>query len=133
MDNFKEVFTFTWKIKNFSMLPHQNEEILRSPTFVVETVNKTKWCLELYPKIGEDTPSHLSLFLMKLDLDGNDTASNINFTLVLASVCCTLDESLKAPNIAVDSEGMGYDKFISLNSLYDNNNMYLPQDVLTVR
>ncbi|GIY19770.1 TD and POZ domain-containing protein 1 [Caerostris extrusa] len=42
-------FTITWIIENFKYSTYRYGEILESPTFVVDTMEETKWRLFLYP------------------------------------------------------------------------------------
>ncbi|GIY77611.1 speckle-type POZ protein B [Caerostris darwini] len=47
-------FTITWIIENFQYSTYRYEEVLQSPTFVVDTMEKAKWCLFLYPAFDVD-------------------------------------------------------------------------------
>lgn len=142
MANCGEAFTFTWKIENFSCLHiHKTEEFLKSAKFIVESVMKSKWSLNLYLEKNVDEHNqgnnHISLFLRNhedipltvfyyLDLDTTDgefevkklknvkkmTFSNIIFGYLLIS-----------PRR----------KILSLESLYKKKHLYLPQDVMTIK
>ncbi|GIY13414.1 speckle-type POZ protein [Caerostris darwini] len=47
-------FSITWIIGNFDNSTVTNGDCLESPTFIVDTMEETKWCLFLYPVCDDD-------------------------------------------------------------------------------
>ncbi|GIX69126.1 hypothetical protein CEXT_143131 [Caerostris extrusa] len=45
-------FTMTWIIDNFKYFTYG--EYVESPTFIVDTMEETKWCLYIYPRFDDD-------------------------------------------------------------------------------
>ncbi|GIY26992.1 speckle-type POZ protein B [Caerostris extrusa] len=55
-------FTITWIIENFDNSTVTNGDCLESPTFTVDTMEETKWCLFLYPACDDDAVEDDILF-----------------------------------------------------------------------
>lgn len=136
MTHFKEGFTFTWKVENFSMLLHEKDEMLVSPIFIVESLKETRWCLYLYPKgvITNERDNYLSLFLNKVTFGITKLSSKVNYAIALESVDSAFEKSMSEENVDFDIEPQykGFSKFQELKIMYDNKNIYLPQDILTI-
>ncbi|XP_015112434.1 speckle-type POZ protein A [Diachasma alloeum] len=57
-------FTYKWTIKDFRLLPEQNEEPVDSPNFRVTENDEVEWQLQLYPRgRSKDDSDHVSLYL----------------------------------------------------------------------
>ncbi|GIX69135.1 hypothetical protein CEXT_143161 [Caerostris extrusa] len=55
-------FNITWIIKNIKYSTQNDGEILTSPSFIVDTIRKTKWSLFLYPCFHKGTLEDVILF-----------------------------------------------------------------------
>ncbi|GIY26994.1 TD and POZ domain-containing protein 1 [Caerostris extrusa] len=58
-------FTITWIIENFKYSKYRNGDRLESPTFVVDTMEKTKWFLYVFPRFF-NIEDDLSLGLVRM-------------------------------------------------------------------
>ncbi|GIY22802.1 TD and POZ domain-containing protein 3 [Caerostris extrusa] len=59
-------FTITWIIDNFKYSTLKCRESVRSPTFIVDTIEKTKWNLFLYPTLHYNLEEGFSLGLWRM-------------------------------------------------------------------
>ncbi|GIY49427.1 speckle-type POZ protein B, partial [Caerostris darwini] len=68
-------FTITWIIENIKYSTYRFGEDLESPTFVVDTMEETKWCLFLYPIFGVGYIKKDSLLVLQRMPDSKEPPS----------------------------------------------------------
>ncbi|GBM11961.1 hypothetical protein AVEN_209650-1 [Araneus ventricosus] len=79
----EKCFTFLWKLENISFCLQKRGEEIKSPTFVMDAIGKTKWKLSLYPR-GERDGNYIGYFLNReTDTEGADT-EGIKYELALS-------------------------------------------------
>lgn len=128
-------FKFTWKIENFSMLPHQKGKFLLSPVFCVDILDKTEWCLVLFPRgdSRETSKGYLSCAITQnTPSSSNKTILKLGCSLIIETADNSFDELKSIANLEVGNS-ISVSKFIALKILYQNKDLYLPRDVLTIR
>lgn len=128
MTDNESVFSFVWKIENFSMIPHQFEEILQSPTFVVDAWEKVEFYLRMYPR-GRVKEGKMSLFLYKKP---EEMDLKLNFNLAVESTEPS-EQILGSIKDHVLRRNWGFPEFVSIDDIYAKTKHYLPQDTLTLR
>ncbi|GFY53129.1 hypothetical protein TNIN_190641 [Trichonephila inaurata madagascariensis] len=75
-------FTYTWNIENFSYSWQKNRECISSPVFNVDTMEKTKWRLDLYPNgCLKNARDYISFFLKRESACTGPEEFNIYFDL----------------------------------------------------
>ncbi|GIX69143.1 speckle-type POZ protein [Caerostris extrusa] len=127
-------FTITWIIENFKYSTYRYGEILESPTFVVDTMEETKWRLFLCLVFDDAVEDDLLLDLRRM-LDSKGPPSikiDIEYALL------TEDGWVFTQRNVTEKEFMKYSKIsfhsFNLNEIYaDEPEKILPNDKLTVR
>ncbi|CAL1275158.1 unnamed protein product [Larinioides sclopetarius] len=64
-DSNAKVYTFRWKVEKLSYCWLKKGESIKSPTFTVDSLESTKWSLELYPKGSSSNNNFVSVFLKR--------------------------------------------------------------------
>ncbi|GIX93841.1 speckle-type POZ protein [Caerostris darwini] len=59
-------FTITWIIENIDYYRVNNGDCLESPTFIVDTMEETKWCLFVFPIFNDDDVEDLLFGLRRM-------------------------------------------------------------------
>ncbi|GFW28212.1 protein roadkill [Trichonephila clavipes] len=130
-DDFEAEFVFTWEIENFShCLPWL---WVRSPTFTVESMNATKWCLHLWPK--EYTNGiHVEYYLYRESNDNGPEVIEVEFELsFLDADASPLTRKMTTSSFEKD-DFKGFAEFVKQDTVFKNRSTeYLPDDVLTAR
>ncbi|GFU44300.1 TD and POZ domain-containing protein 4 [Nephila pilipes] len=130
-DDFEAEFTFTWKIENFSYcLPWK---WVRSPSFVVDSMNETKWCLHLWPK--EYTNGiHIEYYLYREDEDKGPQIINVEFELSFLDVNGSPLTKKITTSSFENNDFKGFAEFVEQETVFKSRSSeYLPEDELTAR
>ncbi|GFW88423.1 hypothetical protein TNCV_2287491 [Trichonephila clavipes] len=129
-------FTYTWKIENFGYSWQKNGECISSPVFIVDTMEKTKWRLDLYPKgCLKHSMDYISFFLKRESSCRGPEPFDIYFDLSFL----TTDNSVllsKGPydNSFFKGKDWGLMRFVQHEEVLKiQRKDYLPGNVLTVR
>ncbi|KAG8200565.1 hypothetical protein JTE90_000637 [Oedothorax gibbosus] len=118
------------------MLPHQKGEYLGSPFFTVpqldkEELEESSWCLHLYPRdVNKRDIDHLQCYLVRKNFNPNPV--EIGYSLKIESVDGSCD-NFKFSSSSKFVKAIGFLKFVPLKLIHENQNLYLPQDVLTIK
>ncbi|GFY42348.1 hypothetical protein TNIN_420161 [Trichonephila inaurata madagascariensis] len=117
---------FDWEIENFGFCWQQKKESIYSPVFSAESIENTKWRINLYPQgmegyfvacylykeSNDEKPLDIEIYYDFIFLNANNS--------VLSEICNNQDTFEKGL-------GYGFRKFIAKEDLI------LPHDILTVR
>ncbi|GFR08011.1 speckle-type POZ protein B [Trichonephila clavata] len=131
----RKCFSFTWAIENFSFCWKKKGEGISSPTFIADTIERTKWHLTLYPD-GDlsEVKDSISFFLIREEDSKGPTDLTISFEL---SFIAADGSVLKSSGINVYSftrgESGGYPEILNKELLLSQRQQFLPNDILTVR
>ncbi|GFY65735.1 TD and POZ domain-containing protein 3 [Trichonephila inaurata madagascariensis] len=132
----KKCFTFTWIIENISYSWHKNGECILSPTFVVDTMAKTKWRLKLYPKREAETEVAFISFVLNRETDSKGPKKfkvcfELSFLAVDGSVLESNGISIKELE---KGDGWCFGEFVKNDEVFKiRKKDYLPEDVLTAQ
>ncbi|KAF8771927.1 Speckle-type POZ protein B like protein [Argiope bruennichi] len=128
-DAFNAEFCFKWKIKKFShCLPWT---WIRSPTFTVESMDKTRWCLQLWPK-QYTNGIHMEYYLAREEVDSGPEIIRIAFELSFLDHCgMPLVKRSRETSFTKD-KNKGFSEFVEQAVVYIHKRFeYLPEDTLT--
>ncbi|GIY19766.1 speckle-type POZ protein B [Caerostris extrusa] len=128
----RKVFTVTWTVENIKYITQKCREILRSPTFIIHTMEETKWCLFIRPFFYNST-SKDGFFLgleRTSDSDGPPSIKiDCEYALLTADGCvarqCKVIEQEVTKNDSV------LEIFYGISA--DEHEYFLPNGNLTVR
>ncbi|GFU07237.1 speckle-type POZ protein A [Nephila pilipes] len=130
--NNSKCFLFTWIIENFSYCWQKKGERIISPSFIVETMERTKWNLWLYPA-GESDDEYINLFLHRLEDSKGSCVIKIEFEF---SLIAENESPLKSTSVLNSSFGKGSNwglpKFEKRKIFQLQKRRYLPKDTLTI-
>ncbi|CAL1294596.1 unnamed protein product [Larinioides sclopetarius] len=127
----KKSFTFTWKLENVSFCVQKTGAVIRSPSFVVDSVDQTKWYLGLYPR-GKVDRNYIGFYLYR-DADSKGAEKvEIRFQLELVANHVSAQDTFKyefLKNLAYGTQifEKREEVFVTKRSVF------LPQDTLTAR
>ncbi|GBN01132.1 hypothetical protein AVEN_189196-1 [Araneus ventricosus] len=146
-ENKGKCFIFIWKVENISY--SLADEIIESPSFVVDAMDKTKWKLELYPRGERSVDVGVYLFRSK---DISDVAIvEVKYELAFigkdGSVLVSTNTEHAIGNYqrmskmfehAIGnyrrmSQMSGEELCVKQEEVYFKRSEFLPQDTLTVR
>ncbi|GBN01123.1 Speckle-type POZ protein [Araneus ventricosus] len=129
-ENEGKCFLFIWKLENISY--SLADEIIESPSFVVDAMDKTKWKLELYPRGERSADIGVYLYRRK---DLSDVAIvEVIYELAFIGKDGSVLVSTKIEHTFPRCQGFGEDSFVNREEVYDTKRLvFLPQDTLTVR
>lgn len=117
-------YTFIWSIQNYTRPPHLN---LQSPSFTVDSIEKTKWCLILHVN------QHCVLCYIKRLADNSILKSmELNFELTILAADGTPFKDQRGAYFHVNHQS----KIVKLidNSVFNERRAeFLPKDTLTIR
>uniref|UniRef100_A0A0N5CAB1 Speckle-type POZ protein-like (inferred by orthology to a human protein) n=1 Tax=Strongyloides papillosus TaxID=174720 RepID=A0A0N5CAB1_STREA len=124
---------YIWSIPNFSLRPEKTGELIRSPTFVIGSKERSEWCLLIYPNgYEEDFKEFVSLYLCMET--PNKTKVKYKFYI--------LNDKGKRKNIKDPMEPKDFDRdnfvvrgfpdFVKKYYLLDKSNGLLVNDKLTI-
>ncbi|XP_071036809.1 uncharacterized protein [Parasteatoda tepidariorum] len=131
----KENFTYIWKIENFSSWVQKRGERVKSPWFTADTLDETKWRLDLYPRgIDNGNEICISCYLCRAEMDSGDENVTIGYEFEILGVDGTTLLSKKVESFTFKrKESLGWPDFKSLNEIFRDKSVFLPKDTLTVR
>ncbi|GFQ64396.1 speckle-type POZ protein [Trichonephila clavata] len=133
--NERKCFSFTWAIENFSFCWQNNGEDISSPSFIVDTIERSKWKLVLRPnqKLSE-TNCLIICFLIR-----EEDSKGPTYLTILFEVAFLNDDGsvLKSNGIYVYSftrdTSRGFSEIFEKELLRSQKKQFLPNDILTVR
>ncbi|GFT22813.1 speckle-type POZ protein A [Nephila pilipes] len=132
----KKGFSFTWVIENFSYCWQKKDEKIMSPTFVVDTMSKTKWRLILYPKgdrnAGED---FISFYLERQEDSKGPDCYKIFYELAFLAIDGSVLKSKDvSENSFLKNDSCGVTDFEKREEILKiRRKDFLPKDALTAR
>ncbi|GFT01645.1 TD and POZ domain-containing protein 5 [Nephila pilipes] len=134
----KKSFSFTWVIENFSYCWQKKDEEISSPAFTVETMEKTKWKLILYPKesVVDDVQEDFISFYLERQENSKGPA---NFTIFYEFSFVGADGSLLVSTELLKysfqkDEMFGCENFVKRNEVLQiRKKDFLSEDALTIR
>ncbi|GIY03990.1 speckle-type POZ protein B [Caerostris extrusa] len=110
--------TLTWKLENMSYCWQKNEEPIRSPIFVVDALEGTRWTLSLYPR-GYEDGNYIGYFL---DRDADCSRANdieIDYVLSFAAADgSALQESKVIKRAMPKGKGFGWENFVTTEEVF---------------
>ncbi|GIY24109.1 TD and POZ domain-containing protein 3 [Caerostris darwini] len=127
----KPVFTFIWKIKNFSYSWHNENRYLNSANFTVDSLKNTTWHLSIASRGEFFDDKSVNVYLQRSDNHESRILINFNFALLLTDG--SLQHSKKIRQWFGKDRGYGILDFIDREELFGNQRaMFLPSDTLTL-
>ncbi|KAF8771305.1 TD and POZ domain-containing protein 5 [Argiope bruennichi] len=127
-------FIFEWKIKNFSYCWHRKGDYLESPSFVVDSLDGTKWKLSVFPR-GHTDGNYIGLFLKRdTNCNGPNTAISIEVVLsILSWNDLGPDHVMRNSATLTKGANFGYPSFQKRKDIFMlNKDIFLPEDTLVV-
>ncbi|GIX84110.1 TD and POZ domain-containing protein 1 [Caerostris extrusa] len=113
----------------------KNEEPLRSPIFVVDALEGTRWTLSLYPR-GYEDGNYVGYFLYR-DADCPSSVNDIEIDCVMSFMAAdgsALKESKVIKKAIPKGERYGWANFATTEEVFfRNRSRFLPDDTLTAR
>ncbi|GBO15394.1 Protein maternal effect lethal 26 [Araneus ventricosus] len=128
-------FVFEWKIKNFSYCWHKKGDFLESPSFVVDSLEGTKWKLSLFPR-GHTDGNYIGLYLKRdPNCNGPNAGMSIEVELsILSWNTFTSDHTMKNSATLTKGANFGYPAFEKRKDIFMlNKHVFLPEDTLAIR
>ncbi|GFY61334.1 speckle-type POZ protein B [Trichonephila inaurata madagascariensis] len=129
-ENSAKGLTFHWKIEHFSCLWHKTGENITSPVFIADSVEKTKWCLWLYPK-GDLNETYVACYLQRLPSTKGPNSISINYELSFISENSILQPSVTLEDVFENGQIKGKREFMKQEKFHSHTNLF-PKDTLTV-
>ncbi|XP_055952079.1 speckle-type POZ protein-like B isoform X1 [Argiope bruennichi] len=126
-------FTFIWILENFEYCDKKIWERLKSPTFIVDTIERTKWSLLIYPR-GQESNKWISLFLRREEDSKGPESIEVDFELALLASDDSVLKSLCIRKHAYPkNHGFGFPEFVERESIFAKRLTFLPRRTLTIR
>ncbi|GFY57133.1 TD and POZ domain-containing protein 3 [Trichonephila inaurata madagascariensis] len=131
----KKCFSFTWAIENFSFFWQKKGENILSPTFIADTIERSKWKLALYPDGCMSARNNSISFFLRREVDSKGpTNLNIFFELSFLAVDGSVVMSSGIFECSFDrGKSGGFSEFMKKESLGFHKQQSLPEDILTAR
>ncbi|GBN88585.1 Speckle-type POZ protein [Araneus ventricosus] len=129
----RKAFAFTWIIENFEYCEQKTGNFLKSPTFIVDTIDRSKWSLSIYPR-GDTAKSWISLFLEREEDSKGPVTIEVGYELAFLTVdgsVLTSQSEYKHAFLKNDSDG--FSNFEERESVFSKRSKFLPHDALTIR
>ncbi|KAF8771301.1 TD and POZ domain-containing protein 5 [Argiope bruennichi] len=134
VDTKREEFILEWKIKNFNYCWQKKGDYLRSPSFVSDALEGTKWNLVLFPR-GRTDGNYISLNLRR-DLNCNGPNIRISIEIELSSVSWVTfksDHTMRSSATFSKGSGFGFPRFQKRKDIFMlNKDIFLPEDTLII-
>ncbi|XP_055953411.1 speckle-type POZ protein B-like [Argiope bruennichi] len=133
-ENSKKCFTFIWKLENASYCWQKTGERIESPSFVLDSIEETKWKLRLYPR-GQERSNEIGFYLVReADSKGADNIE-IQYDLsFLAQDGTVLETRIPMTRTFFKKYGFGFYSFAMREDVFvARRSAFLPQDTLTAR
>ncbi|GBN91976.1 Speckle-type POZ protein B [Araneus ventricosus] len=130
----KKSFTFTWKLENASYCLETKYAVLKSPAFVADLIDETKWKLGLYPR-GLNHGDYIGVYLFRETDSKGAVQVEIYYELAFIGKDGSVLKSCKAFKHAFPKgEGKGWMKFEKREEVFiAKRSTFLPEDILTAR
>nr|XP_042903336.1 speckle-type POZ protein B-like [Parasteatoda tepidariorum] len=127
-----KVFTFSWKIVNYSLCQLKNAERLKSVVISTEDFQDTKWYLRLYPKgADKENAGFISCFLYRnKECEKNEYGFSTSCTLEILNPNGKILASMERKS--VDERGRGLFQFLEVDQL-ENDMKSWKTDILEIR
>ncbi|GFT84280.1 TD and POZ domain-containing protein 3 [Trichonephila clavipes] len=134
----RKCFSFTWAIENFSFCWQKRDEGILSPSFIVDTIERSKWKLMLYPNGNwskNSCPSDsISFYLRREEDSKGPTDITIFFELsFLAADGSVIMSSEILEDFFDRGKSGGSQKYWKKELLESERQKFVPHDILTVR
>ncbi|GBN94250.1 TD and POZ domain-containing protein 3 [Araneus ventricosus] len=130
----RKCFTFIWKLENASYCWQKIGERIESPSFILDSIEETKWKLRLYPR-GQDWSNEIGFYLVReADSKGADNIE-IEYDLSFLAQDGTSLES-RSPMIRnfFRKYGFGFNSFATREDVFGaRRSAFLRDDTLTAR
>ncbi|GBM11922.1 TD and POZ domain-containing protein 1 [Araneus ventricosus] len=129
----KKCFSFTWILENIAYCILEKGEALESPTFIVDTIEKTKWSLRIYPRNITDE-NNISFYLRRENSKGPDRIE-IGYELAFLAADGSILKSLVFQRQAFKkNKGHGEASFETRENVFVKNRFkFLPGGTLMAR
>ncbi|GIX80940.1 speckle-type POZ protein B [Caerostris extrusa] len=115
----EKCFTFTWKLENMSYCWQKTEESLRSPKFVVDALEGTRWSLVLYPRQDKDG-NYIGYYLYR-DKDCSSGVNDIEIDYVLSFMAAdgsALVEEKVIKTTMTKNKSFGWPEFVTREEVF---------------
>ncbi|XP_071042731.1 speckle-type POZ protein-like [Parasteatoda tepidariorum] len=124
----KDDFIFTWIIEDF----FSKSDLLISPEFTIESLQKTVWCVELYPK-GLHSDKSVDLYLRRKDDTGPQSITvNYAISIIAANGISVLDTTADY-QVFLKNSTLKIPKIWDKSDLLNKTNKYLLDNALTIQ
>ncbi|GFR16968.1 tdpoz2 [Trichonephila clavata] len=130
----RKCFSFTWAIENFSFCWQRDGETILSPAFIVDTIERSKWKLMLYPEHLSGKAYYVSFFLKR----EKDSKGPIDIKIFLEFSFLAADGSVIMSNEILEysfhrGAAADFPETLKKELLQSQREQFLPNDILTVR
>ncbi|GIX85980.1 speckle-type POZ protein [Caerostris extrusa] len=123
-------FIFTWVIENFSFCYQRYEQTFKSPMFIADNMEKSKWIVLLYPRGWKDD-NYISVFLRRENY--NPFSHKVNFEFQLVAVDGVLKTMRGNNHLFNTNLSPGFPDFLHRDRIINDRDFYLPHDTFTLR
>ncbi|GIY97695.1 speckle-type POZ protein [Caerostris extrusa] len=130
----KKCVTFTWMIENASYCYQNPLEGIRSPSFYINWLGKSKWHLSFYPR-GRQSENYIDLVLYREEDPGkNYCLIDTDFEISLLAADFSILKLSKEKKSFYANRGFGFSNFERRQTIFvDEKSNFLPKDTLTAR
>ncbi|KAF8771292.1 Speckle-type POZ protein B like protein [Argiope bruennichi] len=130
----EKCFTYTWKLENVSYCLQKRGAVIKSPAFVINSIDETKWKLGLYPR-GKQYGNYIGFYLYREGDSKGPEYVEIKYELELvAEGSSNQTRKEKFKYVFPKSHGHGSQKFALLKYVFiEKRSLFLPQDTLIAR
>lgn len=129
----REVISFTWTLRNYSLYRSLVGEEIESPDFCVHSDADTKWCLVLHPaKVLEGEGEFVSVYLQLVTSEESEVCAEYKFAILSAcGQAVNVRESAGAEPFTRRC-ARGFEQFVRTRFLLDSRNGVLLNNTLTL-
>ncbi|GBN07450.1 hypothetical protein AVEN_124022-1 [Araneus ventricosus] len=132
-DTERKCFTFKWFLENFEFCEQKTGTFLKSPTFIVDNIEKSKWSLLIYPR-GVELENWIALYLNREEDSKGPATIEIDYDFAfLASDGSVLTSESVYKGAFLKDYSDGYPEFEERESVFTKRSTFLPQGVLTIQ
>ncbi|GBM11905.1 Speckle-type POZ protein B [Araneus ventricosus] len=129
----RKEFTFIWILENFEYCWQKTGNSLKSPTFIVDTFERTKWSLSIKPR-GYDSDRWISLYLRREEDSKGSATIELDYEIAfVASDGSELTSQSEYKHTFLKDGSWGFPKFEERETVFAKRSKFLPQGVLTMR
>ncbi|GBM09567.1 Speckle-type POZ protein [Araneus ventricosus] len=131
----EKCFTFMWRLENVNFCLEKKDASIRSPDFVVDSIDETKWYLGLYPRGETQYENCVGFFLFRHADSKGDAQVSINYELAFIAKDGAVLTPWKAnKHDYPKNQGQGFPRFQKRGDVFiTKRSAFLPQDTLTAR